>query len=219
MLAPSLSFAAPFAARPRWLVVGQSPAGRPPVPAASAASVTWCDDAAALWAQLAHGPADVALLGAVAEPGLVAALRADHRTQTIVAVTVGRVPQADRELRPRAAAAGELAALIRYLAGEPIRLGARRAARGWVTWPDLGRRARLIDLSEGGVRIRGTIGAADASDRPLAIATDDGLALAARARVIRRADGRDDVWAWRGLPIGEARAVRAWLVRAARGSR
>jgi hypothetical protein len=219
MLAPTIPFSAPFAARPRWLVAGQSPAGRPPVPAASTASVTWCRDAAALWAELGHGPAEVVLLGALAEAGLVDALRSDGRAATIVAVTTARLARVDRELRPRVAAAGELAALIRYLAGEPTRASPRRAARGWVTWPDLGRRARLIDLSEGVVRVRGSADLADASDRPLAIVTDDGLALAARARVIRRADGRDDVWAWRGLPLGEARAVRAWLVRAGRGSR
>lgn len=159
----------------------------------------------------------IVLAGAVADAASVARVRAVAAGAPIVVVARAAVPLADVVVSPRANGRGRLAAVVRYLLGEPVRASPRVAAAGWVRLDDAAAAVALVDVAEGGVRVRG-LERPDGDEHRLTLATADGLAVTARARLIRHHGDDEAVFGFIGLGAGDHQRLRGWLARAS-GSR
>jgi hypothetical protein len=199
------------------VIIGDPYTRRPPVLPQRPPSELWhchsTDEVVA--AATCHGVTAVVLVGPLATHDAVARLRATAGHLPLVAVTSAACP-ADILVSPRDGARGYLAAVVRYLAGEPVRTSPRICAGGTVRLEG-GEALALVDIAEGGVRVAWADDR-DLGDQALAIDAEGGLELCVRAREIRRHGGSHAVFAFTALGASDRLRLRAWLTRAG-GSR
>jgi hypothetical protein len=147
--------------------------------------------------------------GAVLDERAIPAIRAACPEATLCVVASRPVAGVDSTLGPDDRMHERVAAFVRFALGEPMRCGPRVPARGTLR---IGRRPPLpiVDIGEGGVRA-GSPPRAILGDAELRIELDDGPAIVARGREIRR-ERTSVVFALNALVARDRTALRRWLL-------